>query len=217
MRQAVKDFVKVCSLNLPIKDPVYEFGSLRVEGQDEYADLRPFFSANEYVGADMREGLGVDVVLNLHKIDLPANSVGTILLMDTLEHVEYLRKAMDEIYKILKPGGVLIMSSLMDFAIHDHPFDYWRFTPEAFKSLLKPFDFSIVDFAGKEDFPHTVVGIAFKGEDKIENMEALEDSIKHWKHFWRDPLRGDWKSKVKLYSPDILIKCCRGVKRVLGQ
>jgi hypothetical protein len=51
----------------------------------------------------------------------------------------------------------------MLWPIHDHPNDYWRFTPEAFRSILKPFKFSFVGFAGEEIFPHTVVGIGFKG------------------------------------------------------
>jgi hypothetical protein len=57
----------------------------------------------------------------------------------------------------------VVLSSVMNFPIHDYPYDYWRFTPEAFKSILKPFSSAFVGFAGTDDFPHTVVGIGFKG------------------------------------------------------
>jgi hypothetical protein len=57
----------------------------------------------------------------------------------------------------------VVLSSVMNFPIHDYPYDYWRFTPEAFKSILKPFSSAFVGFAGADDFPHTVVGIGFKG------------------------------------------------------
>ena len=136
MRELIKQFVKICAETLPINEPIYEFGSLQVAGQEGFADLRPFFSVKKYVGADMRKGPGVDVLLNLHNIDLPSKSVGTALVLDTFEHVEYPRKAIDELYRILKPNGIIIISSVMNFPIHDHPADYWRFTPEAFKSLL---------------------------------------------------------------------------------
>ena len=43
----------------------------------------------------MREGPSVDVILDLHNIDLPSSSVGTVLLLETLEHVEYPYKALD--------------------------------------------------------------------------------------------------------------------------
>lgn len=163
MRQSIKDFVSIAAASLPIHEPIYEFGALQVPGQEGFADLRPLFPGREYVGADVRAGLGVDVLLDLHDIDLPAESVGTVLCLDTLEHVEYPHRALEEIHRILKPAGLAVISSVMNFQIHDYPQDYWRFTPEAFRSILKPFVGSFVGFAGDEGFPHTIVGIGFKG------------------------------------------------------
>ncbi len=179
MRQTIKDFISICSSTLPIEEPICEFGSLQVHGQEGFADLRPLFPGKEYIGADMREGPGVDKILNLHEIDLPAESVGTVICLDTLEHVEYTRRALEEIHRILKPNGIAVISSVMNFPIHDHPYDYWRFTPEAFRSLLKPFADSFVGFAGMEDFPHTVVGIGFKAGNPP--LRQFEKSYKEWK------------------------------------
>jgi SAM-dependent methyltransferase len=169
MRKIIKDFVSIIAKHIPVGEPVYEFGSLQVPGQENFADLRPLFPGKQYFGADMREGPGVDKILNLHEIEMPSEHVGTVLCLDTLEHVEYPHKALKEIYRILKPDGIAVISSVMNFRIHDYPHDYWRFTPEAFKSLLKPFSDSFVSFVGLEDFPHTVVGIGFK-EKKRSNV-----------------------------------------------
>jgi 2-polyprenyl-3-methyl-5-hydroxy-6-metoxy-1,4-benzoquinol methylase len=49
----------------------------------------------------MREGLGVDRILDLHDIDLPSESAGTIICLDTLEHVEYPHRALED---ICRPG-----------------------------------------------------------------------------------------------------------------
>jgi len=89
MRELIKEFVRICAEILPVSEPIYEFGSFQVPGQKGFADLRPIFPGKKYVGADLR-GVGVDVVLNLHEIDLPSESVGTVLILDTLERVEYL-------------------------------------------------------------------------------------------------------------------------------
>ena len=156
MRQLIKEWVSIAATSLPIVGPIYEFGSLQVLGQEGFADLRTLFPNKQYVGCDMREGPGVDKIIDLHDIDLPDESVGTALSLDTLEHVEYPYKAMDEIYRIILPDGIAVISSVMQFPIHDYPYDYLRFTPEAFKSLLKPFRHSFVGFAGDKDFPHTV-------------------------------------------------------------
>lgn len=178
MRQTIKDFVSVLASSLPIKEPIYEFGSLQVSGQEGFADLRPLFPGQEYVGADMREGTGVDKLLDLHDIDLPSESVGTVICLDTLEHVEYPHKALEEIHRILKSDGTAVISSVMFFPIHDYPHDYWRFTPEAFRSLLKPFRSSFVGFAGDQLFPHTVVGIGFKGAEP--QLSAFMEGYEHW-------------------------------------
>jgi len=197
MRESIKEFVKIVADTLPIFEPIYEFGSLQVPGQEGIADLRPFFAGKKYVGCDMQEGPGVDRVLNLHNIDLPSEAVGTVLILDTLEHVELVRKAVEEAYRILKPDGILVISSVMKFPIHNFPYDYWRFTPEGFKSLLKPFKSSFVDFAGDEKFPHTVVGIGFKGSVSKDKIEDFEEKVKYWKRRSRRPPKDLWKTFVK--------------------
>jgi SAM-dependent methyltransferase len=214
MRKLVKQFVEICSQTLPMNETIYEFGSLRVDGQEKIADLRPFFKDKKFIGADMRHGSGVDVVLNLHKIDLPSNSVGTVIIMDTLEHVEYPHKAVEEAYRILKPNGVLIISSVMNFPIHDHPYDYWRFTPEAFKSLLKPFGSSFVGSAGDRTFPHTVVGVGFKEKVSDDIMKKFLPKFKTWQKQWSSPIRSGWKEIIRMYAPPIVLSTYRKIRKI---
>lgn len=193
MRETIRNFVSLIVETLPILSPIYEFGAFQVPGQEELANLRSLFPDLQFVGADIREGPGVDIRLNLHNIDLQSESVGTVICLDTLEHVEYPHRAMEEIHRILKPGGFAIISSVMNFPIHDYPFDYWRFTPEAFKSILKPFEYAFVGFAGDETFPHTVVGIGFKGykptltefNKRYENWQEQQISPKNRSTFKR--------------------------------
>ena len=178
MQKHVKELVEIIARCLPVGEPIYEFGSFQAAGQKGFADLRPFFPDKEYVGCDMREGPGVDRILDLHDIDLPDESVGVVLCADTFEHVEYPRKAIQEIYRILKPDGLAVITSVMNFPIHSYPNDYWRFTPDAFKSLLKPFADSFVGFAGDKNFPHTVMGIGFKG--RTPPLEEFEAGYNRW-------------------------------------
>ena len=157
MREAIKRFVEMFSKSFPIKEPIYEFGSLQVPGQEGFADLRPLFKGKKFVG--------------------------TALVIDTLEHTEDVRKAVNECYRVLKDNGILVITSVMNFPIHDYPEDYWRFTPEAFKSLLKPFKNSFVSSAGDKDFPHTIVGIGFKGDIDNNFLKEFEDKVNEWKEF----------------------------------
>ena len=105
MIPSFKQFAALCAKALPISEPIFEFGSLQVPNQIGFADLRPLFPGRIYVGTDMRPGPGVDKVLNLHHLDLPDESIGTGLLIATIEHVEFPREAIHEIFRVLKPGG----------------------------------------------------------------------------------------------------------------
>jgi len=211
MRQVIKDLVSIAASTLPIEEPIYEFGSLQTLDQEGFADLRPLFPGKAYVGADMRHGMGVDQILNLHEINLPSETVGTIICLDTLEHVEYPHKALGEIHRVLKPDGIAIISSVMHFPIHDHPYDYWRFTPEAFRSLLKPFTDSFIGFAGKDDFPHTVIGIGFKG-----NVPELSEFTMRYKDWKEQQVKQGFKQIVMLLTPPILLPALSRIYTRIG-
>jgi len=187
MRDSIKSLVKIFANTYKIGEPVYEFGSMQVEGQEGFADLRPYFSGKEYVGCDNREGLGVDLVIDLHELQYIdfEQPPRTVLCMDTMEHVEYPREALIGIEQLMSSDGILLISSVMNFRIHGYPDDYWRFTPSGFKSLLKDFPHSFVGSAGQDLFPHTVIGIGFKSDVLPEEHITFVAEFMDWKKRYR--------------------------------
>lgn len=182
MRRQIKDFVKICSTSLDVKGPVYEFGSRQMSGQVGYSDIRPFFSGKGYVGADYIEGPGVDVVLDLRNINLPAGSVNTAFCLEVLEHVDEPARAVDELYRVLADDGILIVSVPMNIRIHGSPYDYWRFTPQGLDVLLKKFQYRFVGYVGREDYPDNIVAVVGK---KPINFEKFNESYMEWQSNWR--------------------------------
>ena len=159
MRENIRNLIEISAKEFDLMEPIVEIGSFQVPGQEKLANLRPIFPDKQFIGCDMRHGNGVDRIENVECLSFENESIGTILIMDTLEHVENCFNALDEIYRVLKKDGIVIMSSVMDFPIHDYPSDYWRFTPEAFKLLLKKFPIKIIGIQGNSEHPHTVYGI----------------------------------------------------------
>lgn len=164
MRPAVLDFALDVAEHLPIDGPIIELGARAAEGQESIADLRGMFAGHEYLGCDIQEGPGVDRIEDVHALSFEDGSVGTILCLETLEHVADPLRAVQEMHRVLRPGGLLAISSLMFFPIHAHPWDYWRFTPEGFSLLLEPFPTSVVVAQGWDLMPEGVFGVGIKGE-----------------------------------------------------
>lgn len=68
------------------------------------------------------------------------NSFDIVLCLSVLEHTQQPEKVIQEMYRILTPGGVLLLSVPFVFPLHDCPHDYWRFTKYGLWLLLKQFE-----------------------------------------------------------------------------
>jgi len=183
LRPLVRDFVRDVAEQLPILDPVVEIGSRPAEGQEEEADLRSIFGGHSYIGCDIQPGPSVDRVEDVHALTFGDASVGTVICVDTLEHVADPLRGLKEIHRVLVHGGVVAISSVMFFPIHAHPWDYWRFTPEGFALLLAPFESSLVMSYGHELLPEGVLGIGVKGpmpDLKQEHLPRTDRWCREW-------------------------------------
>lgn len=165
MHQLINYFVQAAAAELPLTDPVVEIGSFQVAGQEAMADLRPYFRGVEYIGTDMRPGPGVDRVEDVHHLSFADNSIGTILMLETLEHVANPMQALAEVRRVLRGNGTLILSTPFSWEIHNYPNDYWRLTPEAYNVLLEPIGPRLIGSIGPSKEPSTVLGVAFAGGD----------------------------------------------------
>ena len=134
-----------------IKSPgrVLEIGSLDVNG-----GIRHFFSdAEEYIGIDMKKGSGVDKVMAAKDIltVFGEESFNTILCLEMLEHDIAFWHTLDNIKKVLKKGGILLISTpTFGFPLHRYPKDYFRFGVDAYKEMIFK-DFSILRLSEVKD------------------------------------------------------------------
>lgn len=173
MRPNIRAFLEVCAETLPSSGPVLEVGSFQVPGQAELIDLRSLFPGLEFVGTDMRDGPGVDRVEDVMDLTFPDDVFGTVVLADTLEHVENPERAIQEVRRVCLPDGIVIATSVMDFPIHGHPSDYWRFTPESFRRLARDFASVATFSSGPEDYPHTVAIVASPQGTPVDVLREL--------------------------------------------
>ena len=171
-------------------EPVIEFGALRAPTQTHLPAVRSVFAGFQYSGADMMLGVGVDQLQDLRQIGIRDGSIGTVLLLDTMEHVEDPRAAIAELRRCLAPNGILLLTSHFFFPKHAYPYDYWRFTSDGILSLLKDFPHRHAGEGGLRLFPHTVVGLAGgRGLDARQwerSVRAVDDWLRRGATSWKE-------------------------------
>jgi SAM-dependent methyltransferase len=198
MRDNVRAFVEIAATAFDLAGPVYEFGSYLVEGQQQRANLRGLFPGRHYIGCDLREGPGVDRVEDLSCLSLPDHCAKTVLCLDTIEHVFEARRAMNEMIRVLAPGGVLLVAAPMDFRVHDYPADYWRLTPSCMARMLAPLEATIVGSQGIESYPHTVFGIACKTPVSHQFARGAERFLQGYQGWLDQKIASrSWRQRLK--------------------
>jgi len=77
----------------------------------------------------------INLILDAQKIPLKDSTVDVILFSEVIEHLPDHRLAMDEITRVLKDGGFLIITWPFMFSMHELPWDYYRITEYGMKKL----------------------------------------------------------------------------------
>ena len=180
MQPVVRAFVQDALEVLELPDPVVEFGALQVESEQD-SDLRPLFAGRDYTGTDFRDGPGVDRVEDLRGLSYADDSVGTAICLETLEHVDDPLTACRELSRVVRPGGVCLVSTPLLMGIHGYPDDFFRYTPEGMRSLLRPFEAAWVAGLGDPSMPLWVFAVAANGRtldlslDRLPRLRAAQE------------------------------------------
>jgi len=82
----------------------------------------------------------VDVVCDISNLPFKDNSIDIILNIAVLEHVPIPKKVIDEIYRVLKPDGIVYTAFPFIQGFHASPYDFTRVTEEGIKVLHDGFE-----------------------------------------------------------------------------
>jgi SAM-dependent methyltransferase len=124
----------------------------------EDVDYRPYFP-NAFA-VTKRPDVPADMHVDLYYRDLSkleSESYEMIVCTGLLEHVPEPQLLIDELRRILKPGGKLVLSASAVFSFHECPDNYFHFTPYGMRLLLK--DFSKIEMVRGASQPFETIGI----------------------------------------------------------
>jgi SAM-dependent methyltransferase len=198
MNQFLNGVARAFAETFDLPGPILEIGSQQVPGQEEIADLRPLFPDKRFLGVDITPGRGVDFVADVESLPQADASVGTVIAMNTLEHVPHFWRAFDEIHRVLRPDGALLVSCPFYFHLHSYPSDYWRFSPEALALLLDRYPNKILGRHGPTRRPASIWALAFR-EGRPAITPAEFDRYRTLVgQYARQPLRASRKLRYRL-------------------
>lgn len=115
---------------------VLEVGSLNVNGT-----IRPMVEARhprQYLGVDVVSGPGVDAVVDVENLTstFGEESFDVVISTEMMEHTADWQAAIINMVEVLRPGGVLLITTRSPGFAYHHPPDRWRYTQQAFSEII---------------------------------------------------------------------------------
>ena len=109
-------------------------------GNKPYADL---FNDCTYIGANYSTiDADPDIVADAMQLPIAAQTVDLVFCSQVIEHVPRPWKLVEECFRVLRPGGWLVLSAPFYWPLHEEPHDYFRFTRYGLKYLVLSAGFS---------------------------------------------------------------------------
>ncbi len=112
-------------------------------GAGSVGRYRNLFDCSEYVRLDRESTANVDVVGSPDAIPFPDGSFDSIVCTQVIGDIYDVQKAFLEFYRVLKPGGRILLTEALFDSMHDDPYDYWRFTRNSFRRLAEDAGFAV--------------------------------------------------------------------------
>jgi len=122
-----------------IRNPIFEIGAGGTYNKEiflkSFVEYQYWTSNIDCLHIDDK----IDIICDARWLPLKDSSVGTIVCSEVLEHIAETMVVVSEMHRILVDGGLGIITTPFYFPIHEFPKDYYRFTPDGLKHILRNF------------------------------------------------------------------------------
>lgn len=123
---------------------------------------RLFQHVDSYTGMDIEisghdhGSSKIDVFYDGHTFPFESASFDTVVSFETIEHIFDLDRILDEISRVLKDDGTLILSIPFAWPEHEEPYDFARYTSFGLSHTLKQHGFRVESMEKSGDFVGTL-------------------------------------------------------------
>jgi len=111
-----------------------------------------FIKCEKFLRMDVRAGADIDIVGRAEAIPLDDESVDGALCTQVFEHLELPEGSAREIYRVLKPGGFLLMTAPQVNELHEEPNDFFRYTKFGLTAMFERAGFKTITYEQRGGF-----------------------------------------------------------------
>jgi len=140
-RYYVDEFYSRAIFYLPKGGRILDIGGKKKRKRGQF-DIEKYDFRVEYANIDKKTD--PDYICDAKNIDVEDNIFDGVICSELLEHVPEPKAVLREIYRVLKPGGVLLLCVPFLFRVHPDPYDYGRYTDFYWKTTLTEINFSSI-------------------------------------------------------------------------
>jgi len=129
-------------------------------GNKPYEHLfRPFVS--EYIGVEhsatfgetsASQAGGPDVFYDGVSLPFEDASFDTVLSVQVLEHTSEPQRLLEEMSRVLRHDGLMILNAPFSFRLHEEPHDYFRYTPHGLRAMCQKAQLEVVEIRPQGGF-----------------------------------------------------------------
>jgi SAM-dependent methyltransferase len=136
-RQGLYEFLIKQYSVIPKGSKVLSIGS----GGEVNRLLNQYASSNDFnvISFDFDSQRRPDILGDICVYDFKDEKFDFVIIAEVLEHLYAPHLGIENIYKVLKDNGVLILTTPFILPIHEGPYDYYRFTKYGLQYLLRNF------------------------------------------------------------------------------
>ena len=140
-RVYLEAFLRQAGQAMPVGARVLDAGA----GDERY---KPIFAHTRYESvdfcqADQIQYARVSVVCNLATLPLQDAQYDHVICTQVIEHTPNPTQVLRELCRVLRPGGMLWLSTPLFFEEHMQPYDYFRYTQFGLRRLLGEAGFAV--------------------------------------------------------------------------
>ena len=132
-----------------ITGPILDVGSHYINGNSKKFCFE-LFPSLDWIGIDKTSGQDVTMVSDAHNLPFKDGSMGTVISTNTIEHLKNPIQACNEMKRVLKPNGLLILIvpafgstihheagiSILDLQKGERLYHYWLISEECMRDVL---------------------------------------------------------------------------------